>query len=45
MYPVAIILSRLAILFPSLPSQTLYQADTFARLVVLSAFWRARPAQ
>jgi hypothetical protein len=38
MSAVAVTLSRLAILFPSLSSQTLYQAGTLARLVVLSAF-------
>ena len=45
MNPVAIILSRLAILFPSLPSQTLYQAGMLAWLVVLSAFLLTSPAQ
>jgi hypothetical protein len=45
MNPAAVTLSRLAILFPSLSSQTLYQAGTLARLVVLSAFVLASPAQ
>jgi len=45
MNPVAVTMSRLAILFPSLPSQTLVQAGTLARLVVLSAFLLASPAQ
>jgi hypothetical protein len=43
--PVAVTRSRLAILFPSLSSQTLYQAGTLARLVGRSAFVLARPAQ
>jgi len=45
MNPAAVTLSRLAILFPSFSSQTLYQAGTLARLVVLSAFMLASPAQ
>jgi hypothetical protein len=45
MKPVAVTLSRLAILFPFLSSQTLYQAGTLAWLVVLSAFLLASSAQ
>ena len=45
MNPAAVTLSRLAILLPSLSSQTLYQAGTLARLVVLSAFVLASPTQ